>query len=63
MSEVNVEGWQQMLNLPTNLLLHVVVQQKAAEGRSDKMVSDMEVWVKQRCAVEFFHTGGKKDTN
>ena len=27
----------------------------AAEGQSDKMVSDMEVHVKQRCVTEFLH--------
>ena len=27
----------------------------AAEGQSDKMVSDMEVQMKQRCGTEFFH--------
>ena len=29
--------------------------QIAAEGQSDKMVSDMEVHMKQRCATEFLH--------
>ena len=32
------------------------MQQMAAEGQSDKMVSDMEEWMKQRCGVEFLHT-------
>ena len=27
----------------------------AAEGQSDKMVSDMEVHMKQRCVTEFLH--------
>ena len=27
----------------------------AAEGQSDRMVSDMEVCVKQRCGIEFLH--------
>jgi len=45
MSEVNLGR----LNLPTNIPLRVVAaQQIAAEGRSDKMASDMEVWMKQR---------------
>lgn len=36
-------------------LLHVVVmQQMAAEVQSDKMLSDMEIHMKQTCAVEFF---------
>ena len=26
-----------------------------AEGQSDIMVSDMEVWMKQRCGIEFLH--------
>jgi len=33
--------WQQRLNLPDNIPLHVVaVQQMAAEGQSDRMMSD-----------------------
>ena len=27
----------------------------AAEGQSDKMMSDMEVQMKQRCVTEFLH--------
>ena len=27
----------------------------AAEGQSDRMVSDMEVHMKQRCEIEFLH--------
>ena len=27
----------------------------AAEGQSDRMVSDMEVPMKQRCGIEFLH--------
>ena len=27
----------------------------AAEGQSDRMVSDMEVHMKQRCGTEFLH--------
>jgi len=27
----------------------------AAEGQSDKMTSDMELCVKQRCATDFLH--------
>ena len=27
----------------------------AAEGQSDRMVSDMEVHMKQRCGIEFLH--------
>ena len=47
---------QQRLNLSTNIPLHVVaVGQMAAEGHSDKMTSDMEVCMKQRCVIEFLH--------
>ena len=31
------------------------MQQMAAEGQSDRMVSDMEVGVMQRCVIEFLH--------
>jgi len=48
--------WQWRLNHPTNIQLHgVAVRQVAAEGQSDKMVPDVEVHVKQRCATEFIH--------
>ena len=41
--------WQQRSNLPANIPLHsVAVWQTAAEGQSDKMVSDMEL---QRCGI------------
>ena len=33
----------------------LVVQCTAAEGQSDKMVSDMEVRMQQRCEIEFLH--------
>jgi len=50
----DMTGWR--LNLPTNIPLHVVaVWQKAAEGQSDPMVSDMEVHMEQRCVIEFLH--------
>ena len=46
--------WQQRLNIPINILLHsVAVQQMAAEGLSDKMASDTEACMKQRCVTEF----------
>ena len=39
-----------------NIHLHfATVQQMAAEGQSDKMASDMEVRMKQRCVIEFLH--------
>ena len=31
------------------------MQQMAAEGQSDRMVSDMGVHLKQRCRIEFLH--------
>ena len=37
------------------LLYFIAVQQMAAEGQSDKMVSDMEVRMKQRCVIKFLH--------
>mgnify|MGYP001860934035 CR=1 FL=1 len=44
------------MNLSTSVLLHVVaVRQMAAEGQSDKMASDMEVRMKERCGIEFLH--------
>ena len=46
----------QKLNLPTNILLYfVALRQVAAQGQSDKMVSNMEVYMKQRCRTEFLH--------
>ena len=49
-------GWQQRLNLPTNILLcFFVIQQMAAEGQSDRMQSDKEVDMKQRGGPEFLH--------
>jgi len=52
--------WQLRLNLPTNILLHIVaVWQVAAEGQSDRMVSDMEVWMKQKSVIEFLHSEKK----
>jgi len=27
----------------------------AAEGQSDKLASDVEVWMKKRCVIEFLH--------
>jgi hypothetical protein len=48
--------WQLRLNLPANIPLNfVAMRQMAVEGQSDKMVSDMEVRMKQRCVIEFLH--------
>ena len=44
------------LHLPANIPLRfVAMQQMAAEGQSDEMASDMEVHMKERCVIEFFH--------
>jgi hypothetical protein len=44
------------LNLPANIPLNfVAVQQMTAEGQSNKMTSDMEVRMKQRCVIEYLH--------
>ena len=33
----------------------VAMQQMAAEGQSDRMVSDVQVNMKKRCGIEFIH--------
>jgi len=33
------------------------MRQMTAEGQSDKIVSHMEVRMKQRCVIEFLHAG------
>ena len=44
------------MSLPTNIPLHfVAVRQMAAEGQSDKIVSDVEVCMKKMGVTEFFH--------
>jgi len=49
-------AWQQRWNLPTlPRYTFVAMRQMAAEGQSDKMASDMEVRMKQRCVIEFLH--------
>jgi len=42
--------WQQSLNLLASIPLHF-----AAEMQCDKVVSDMEVCMKERCVSEFLH--------
>jgi len=43
-------------NLHTNIPLHfVAMQQMATEGLSDKLTTNMEVHMKQRCVTEFLH--------
>ena len=49
-----------MLNLPTDTVLNfVAVWLVAAEGQSDKMVSSIEVYIKQRYVIEFLHAEKK----
>ena len=44
------------MNLPANIPLnYVAVRQMTAEEQSDKMASDMEVRMKERCVTEFLH--------
>jgi len=44
------------MNPPANIPLNfVAARQMTAEGQSDKMASDMEVRMKQRCINEFLH--------
>ena len=44
------------MNLPANIPLNFVsVRQMTAEGQSDKMASDMQGRMKQRCVNEFLH--------
>ena len=56
MSEADVGGMtveaEPSVNIP---LCSVGKWQMEAEGQSDKMVSDMEVSMKQRCVTEFLH--------
>ena len=35
----------------------------AAEGQSDKMASDMDVQMKQRCVTQFLHVGKMEPTD
>ena len=47
---------QLKLTLPTSIPLHVVaVWQMAAEGQSDKIVSNMKDYMKEKCVIEFLH--------
>ena len=56
--------WQERLNLPASIPLHLVAMwQMAAEGHTDKMASDMEVPMKQRGGTEFLHAEKKKMTS
>jgi len=48
--------WQWRLNLPVDISLSfAAVRQMEAEGQSDRMVSDMEMSMTQRCVTEFLH--------
>jgi len=49
-------GWQKRSNLSNHIPLHFVAMwQMAAEGQSDRMVSDMKVPIKKRCGIQFLH--------
>ena len=55
-AEVDVGGTAVQVEPSTNILLHVVsVWQIVAKGQPDRMVSDMEVQMKQRWGIEFLH--------
>lgn len=44
------------MKVPINVPLHFgAVPQTAAEGQPDKVSSDMEVHMKQKCGTEFLH--------
>jgi len=52
------------LNLSVNIPLHfAAVWQMAAERQSHRMVSEMEVCIKQRCKTEFPHEENVAPTN
>ena len=51
----SVKGWFGSRDWTAHIPLHVVaVWQMAAEGHSDRPVSDMEVGMKQKCTTEFW---------
>jgi hypothetical protein len=56
--EANAGDMTVILNLPAHSLSAVDVRQIAAEDRSGKMASDMEVSTKQKYAIEFLHARG-----
>ena len=63
-SKLMLVVWQKRLSFPTNIPLYfVVVWQTAVEGQSDTMASDVEVQMKQKCAIEFLHTGELEPTD
>ena len=52
---------EERLNLSISIPLHsIVIQQMAAEGHYDKLMSDMKVQMKQMYVFEFFHEEKKK---
>lgn len=56
MSDVDISGTAVEAELSHQIPLQFVVMwQMAVEGHSDKMGSDMEARMKQRCAIEFLH--------
>ena len=60
MSEVDVDGMEVEVEFSHQcsiMLNFFATQQTSAEGQSDKMVPDMEVYVKQKCVIELLHAG------
>ena len=56
--------WKQRLNLSSNTPLYFIARwQMAAEEQSDKIVSDMEVHMKQRCVIEFLQMEKNSSTD
>lgn len=50
------------MNLSNSILLNFVdLQQLAAKGQSDKKVSDMEVLMKQKCAIKLHFSRDDSD--
>ena len=48
--------WQR-LNFPPIYLLHLIAVQQTAAGQSDRMLSDMELYMKQRRVTKFLQNG------
>ena len=42
-----------------NMLHFVAIHQEAAEAQSDQVLSDMKLYMKKRCGIEFLHAERK----
>ena len=63
-SKAMLVTWQERLKLPTSIPLYFIARwQMAAEEQSDKIVSDMEVHMKQRCVIEFLQMEKNSSTD